>query len=152
MLKYLFLFFGICILFTSCGSKSGGPAKLNIDGKEIKIQKSFGIHLKGRGYMIVSQNHSQSNCQDMLKSMRRIRSGEVTFRVFHNSKGGMNRVSLGSHTYLGADTTLKKKPSKIGDTMEIALDEVEFKPVIGDHKGKKVVASGTFKAEYCGEK
>ncbi len=138
---------------TSCKSEKIGPGKVFIDDNKVIFKSGFVVReKKAKTYGMRLFNHVKTNCDEIMKYIRNIEEGEISFRIYASPKG-FHGVGVGAFTYFGAKVNVIKKPIKVGDIVEIAItDEVTFQPNVGIFKGKDVKAVGLFKGIYCGER
>ncbi len=152
-MKKLIILFVIIIFLISCGG-SKEPARFEMNGKEVQFLKSFSkFDKRDSVYIIEATNLTTTTCEDVLKRFRSRKQGEIRFKIMVKKDSSAAGIKLGMYSLTGykVKAELVKKPIKVGDITEIALDELDFEVKFGDFKGKKVIALGLFKGQYCGE-
>jgi hypothetical protein len=105
-------------------------------------------------YEVQLFSHDKATCDELLnKTGRQVPDGEVSVRAFAAGAGMTGKgVAIGSHTQMGGNVTLASdKPKAAGDIVKVCVDNVSFKPIVGDYKDKQVVVNGLFSGKFCGE-
>ena len=162
MKKVILLIIIFALPLSFCGKggagKSGGSSGsgASIDGKAFKPKKSLAYkNAKHKVYVMYLFNHSDVKCEDILKSSRRIKSGEISMRISVQEGGKYPAIGIGAWTQMGFGGDIKikitKTPANKGDKLVMNVDG-SFTPKRFKYKDKKIELDGDFTADFCGEK
>ncbi len=130
------------------------PAKVTVDGEEIKLVHGLAVGWGRRRYAVSLFNHDKVTCEQMLAPSRLVAEGEIEVRASGSAEGGFgDGLAIHEFTRLDVEVKLAQEPREVGDTVGVDVPKPkELVPTIGVLKGKSVVISGLFQGKFCGER
>jgi hypothetical protein len=144
------------VIAAGCGKGAGAggcpPMEVTIDGAAVSLTHVLAVaDTNPGGISVEAFDGDEVTCEQLVAPRRQTRHDEISVRTYVAPGGGMQAVSIGAWTHMGATTRLVSEPKKEGDTAAICVPtRVEFTPEIGAHKGKKVTVLGLFSGTFCG--
>lgn len=150
---------------SGCSKKDGGggggtctPLVVTVDGTALPAMPHGLARTNNMNGDITVEvqmfNHDKVACEAMVsKAGRQIADGEQSVRAFAGGTGMMAKgVGIESHTQAGGEVRMiGDKPKAVGDVVKICVDNVSFKPRVGELKDKQVTVTGLFEGKHCGE-
>lgn len=152
MRRYILTFFvfSVCMVSAIGNQQVKSTGEITIDGKKMNLPYTYCLK-QDDFYQIILLNHKLPE-KDITNMFRNYPDDEIKISLLVPiiANPAMNGIAVDEYIANSVKLSMKAKPVKKGDTVEVTVSEITMKPDTGRFKGKKVVIKGVFSAVYYG--
>ena len=144
------LVFSVCAISVIGNSNTKSTGEIVMDGKKLVLPYAYCIK-QDDFYQVILLNHKLPD-KDITNMFRKCPDDEIKISLMVPviANPAMNGIAVDEYIANTVKLSMKAKPAKKGDTVEVTVQDIVIKPDTGRFKGKKVVIKGVFSAVYYG--
>lgn len=130
------------------------PFRVTVEGQPIQTFRGVAARIPadrdGGGYVVAVFNHQQMNCRLLFDSSRQRKDDELMIRVYF-TRSAPGNVAVNFSNDMGRKLELVREPARVGDTVEICINEPSVHEGSMAYQRRRVVVQGLISAEFCGD-
>ena len=144
------LVFSVCAVSAIGNTNTKSTGEIIVDGKKLVLPYAYCLK-QDDFYQVILLNHKIPE-KDITNMFRNHPDDEIKISLMVPiiANPAMNGIAVDEYIASGVKLSMKTKPAKKGDTVEVTVSEIVMKPDTGRFKGKKVVIKGVFSAFFYG--
>ncbi|HNX59078.1 MAG TPA: hypothetical protein PKK43_08250 [Spirochaetota bacterium] len=144
------LVFSVCIVSAIGNQQTKSTGEIIVDGKKLVLPYAYCLK-QDDFYQVIMLNHKLPE-KDITNMFRNYPDDEIKISLLVPivANPAMNGIAVDEYIANSVKLSMKAKPAKKGDAVEVTVSEIAIKPDTGRFKGKKVVIKGVFSAVYYG--